>query len=1248
MKRNKMTVLCIVLALVLLATSIFMVSCKDPEVPEKKDAIITAESVQSFIYDGQLHNVTATLNHDETQLVYSPAQGYTDKGEYEITVSAAETENYKAVSRKVLLKIADAPAKTTYELWEDFTSGLKQSFALEGKDKLKVNIQASASVKNSGVTTKYALDVMGNLDLSQTQNNSTLFHAVISADGKNIGVYYQDNAMYLQIVDQLFKIKNSDLTALLTSVNAEQSTAVDLSGLLNLLPMLLFRDEQDIVCNDGVYEITIDVTHIWEFVNSDFVQNLIKNMISKENMEILNGFFTKNEMQFKFAVDLSDDSNAFANVTVKDGVASLGAFEIAGGSYDYVTGKLDQEDIEGIDEINLADIRVKGGIDLIDRTGKDYEHLTYELVANVDPFALVNAIKNSPSTWMNDEEVKKMKIYFSLYHEHTPGDGGIICTDAMCPTRVGGQDDTTLLDIAFDPTNFGNSQLYVAANLSRIFSDASFDKTLTSITGLAFLIKDKVADLKTQNFLTSIDLGLLMGGSEDSDPDDPSDPDEGFKFDVNTMLDPIISVITKCITLDSNGITLDMQQTYALLNQAFNLDQYIDINLEGFIVIDTSVIVNTLFKGILSPDGAADTDQEFNYLRIAVDEIEFGVTEEFNCKEAITHLPTDIAVERTFGGHNPLSFEGANPKATGRVFSTKVALGDNYTSAGGIHLTIDELDRIIGKNIEYTYTAIDGQTYTANSQLVALKGLDETKLGQKQTVTAVVLPLDGQGGLFSDGLWKVLTGLYGSIAGSFLPEHIALPLGAATMDIDIYLTEIDYDDYAVIVDNEIPSNFELTPYSIDPNAKTDMSQYMTAQFTIKYKDGYSRNISITANDTDLVDGKYLVNDGQEHYIAFTVEGYDGDVKKISGIKANDPEKPSLVMKDNGGIMVATYDTSTSNLKLNAVLKTSSSSSAKVIDTSEYRLFIGGKTLDEINLAGEGASVFNLAESGENVKVEFKKTAAAQSGAYLYFSLTYEDGSSSAEVRYTATTFKKLAQGTVWSLTSLNNLGSNLDGKLVYNYWLDSDDDYAPVRTLSLKFEDGKYYMVDDEGTKIEVNLTVKDLELVNGLIKEEDYKMLHYDSAKKTTQSPKITLNAFSFELNGETVNVASKIIYVAVKYNFDYVKFSSNIAPNTLLDDMFKFVVMDAHGREHDMRLTYKGNGKYVFRDTFDGNKLSDIDVEVKAYIGANTSGEVFDLVDGKISNDKLNQKVTLEFVFSYDGMNFEASNKSSNKTVK
>jgi len=74
----------------------------------KAEAIITADATQIFTYDGTPKNVTASLNHSETELSYSPQEGFTEPGTYEITVASAETENYLAASEEVSMVIEKA------------------------------------------------------------------------------------------------------------------------------------------------------------------------------------------------------------------------------------------------------------------------------------------------------------------------------------------------------------------------------------------------------------------------------------------------------------------------------------------------------------------------------------------------------------------------------------------------------------------------------------------------------------------------------------------------------------------------------------------------------------------------------------------------------------------------------------------------------------------------------------------------------------------------------------------------------------------------------------------------------------------------------------------------------------------------------------------------------------------------------------------------------------------------------------
>ena len=105
-KKNLIRAIAVITALAcLVCTASVLFACQN----EKYDAFIEAGSVQRVAYDGQVHYPVARLNHNEMALSYSGGDvgygGCREPGEYLITISAAETENYKAVSTTVTLII---------------------------------------------------------------------------------------------------------------------------------------------------------------------------------------------------------------------------------------------------------------------------------------------------------------------------------------------------------------------------------------------------------------------------------------------------------------------------------------------------------------------------------------------------------------------------------------------------------------------------------------------------------------------------------------------------------------------------------------------------------------------------------------------------------------------------------------------------------------------------------------------------------------------------------------------------------------------------------------------------------------------------------------------------------------------------------------------------------------------------------------------------------------------------------------
>src|SRR5690606_36439288 len=90
-------------------------------------------------------NVTATLNHTEAPLAYTPEQGYTAAGNYEIIISAQESPNYRATADTVSLVIESAGlAGISFKDSTATYDGTPKSLAISG------TLPSGATVSYSG------------------------------------------------------------------------------------------------------------------------------------------------------------------------------------------------------------------------------------------------------------------------------------------------------------------------------------------------------------------------------------------------------------------------------------------------------------------------------------------------------------------------------------------------------------------------------------------------------------------------------------------------------------------------------------------------------------------------------------------------------------------------------------------------------------------------------------------------------------------------------------------------------------------------------------------------------------------------------------------------------------------------------------------------------------------------------------------------------------------------------------------
>lgn len=171
-KHSKLIIAMVLVVASLMGILAFAVSCGK----EKKPAVIEAEDTQTFIYDGQVHNVEATLNHDETQLAYSPQQGYTEIGTYNIEVSAAETEHYNATSKSVKLVIRDPKEVLNMAVFNEAMDKMAGCVNFNTRESIAIDFALDTSFKHQDVALRakdwgYKVSVKGNIDFAAPENS---------------------------------------------------------------------------------------------------------------------------------------------------------------------------------------------------------------------------------------------------------------------------------------------------------------------------------------------------------------------------------------------------------------------------------------------------------------------------------------------------------------------------------------------------------------------------------------------------------------------------------------------------------------------------------------------------------------------------------------------------------------------------------------------------------------------------------------------------------------------------------------------------------------------------------------------------------------------------------------------------------------------------------------------------------------------------------------------------------------------
>ena len=708
MKRHLRIAVAALLVLACVGVLLGFAACKD----EKQASTITAELEQSFVYDGQVHNVVATLNHEEAQLQYDPQQGFTDIGTYTVTITAPETDNYYAPTPvTVTVHILDPAAIAADELADKILAGVSD---FNVGDPLGVDLGVDLSYKPAtGEGWGYKLGVKGTLDLENMDN--TAFSIALTdtlADEQLFALTFVggDGAVYLNAGGGKYTIQLSELLDAL-GITAPADTNVTMGTYLSMIIGVLGTNcTASADGNTYTMDFNLKVTlggALGGIVGSILPENIANAIYSIFGASDWNGFVNAlPELSGKIEVKFADNkliAVSLKDVAYKQGEttatvqANVTPFTISNTPVE-VTAPADKDTYEAVELLNFT---LNGNI-----------ALTTDGVNYVDYDVLVQSDLSLKAILAGDWE-HIGKAYIRLSH---------ICTDdcgSYCSEKYEAGEGS-ILEVGYD-SSINPTSAYIVAGMRNLLGTKAMTAIAGSIGALASdAIPEYTAITADLPGLVAQAVGFPATGET---PSDPGTGDTGSSIDLGAILG------------------------------AVNIGENASGNLE--IKIDIASLMTTLGvdEGTMSTIGAifGDPDKEFamDGAAISVSGLRFFRTEVAGGDDMLNTLTKvkDITVEgdKVFTsagilgmGESPGLAESAKTWEIVNLSDSNVP--DMYTDLDLSMLTVYEAQtQLIGNEVFFNVTTLDGQTReNVPAKIWGVSGIDWNLIGQPQEAQLLV------------------------------------------------------------------------------------------------------------------------------------------------------------------------------------------------------------------------------------------------------------------------------------------------------------------------------------------------------------------------------------------------------------------------------------------------------------------------------------------------------------------------------
>lgn len=778
----------------------------------------------------------------------------------------------------------------------DFINAFEGAYDLNGATSIKLDIDADLKLEKE--KKNFDLIAKGTIDFTTMNKDNNEFVFKIQESGSSsvkdiFNVYYQDNKMYLKSGENVFAIRNASMLALMGLITGKTPStsgqALDESAedIVKMIGDMLF-DTKDLKSKkkNKVWTLNIDTVKVWNNIINGDMGTLIKGVIDGLNLNIAGAtinteYLTKlindNPMTVKIDIDLrtknaptilveaNNEKLGKINVNLNKMVVDKGSIALD------AADKLDKTNIDKATVINLANVDIAGTFglykDVLAEDGKTVtgvkKYMTYNwsIEANIDPFAIIKAgqdyqrdpNKNAYKFW-ESEALKGSKLYIQVYHKHNENECGDFCVSKR------DQDITNVIDIAFDPANFGNGNIYVNINTDAVISDSALNSIL-NMFNIPSLASGFIKSALSENELLVIDPSVIAepySTNYDSALNLPAVPgSDAPSAQAEISFDSILAIVTEVIPFLTGGLKMNENANAVVDVNASMSDLYTMLEAVGLgdVVANAGLSFDQV-KDIVDLLLSAGNDK-LSEINISIDKLKFGNTELDNLNAYDKMFNDPVTGEKRVWASNkkPLDPLRLNEIVWDSNIGTTYAPGDNFS--------IYEMPMLIGKKIGYSYYTVGEEEIIDESksvaQIVGWKGLDEDLFGVEQEIKLVVTPIDGSG-LLGNVIDLLTMSLVVNMAG-----EVNLPLPCYEVPFKITLTEVKDIQLKA---NTVPDK----TYYIQTNS-TKVTNLTKGKATITYSNNATKTIDVKANTNLYQEGvEYYMTSVGDFYVEFSLGG----------------------------------------------------------------------------------------------------------------------------------------------------------------------------------------------------------------------------------------------------------------------------------------------------------------------------------------------------------------------------------------